>query len=150
MDPIDLQWSQTVEHVLRIVAAFALALPLGWERGYRRSSVGLRTFPVTAMASCGYALLARSLAEADAQTMTHLLQGLVTGIGFVGGGAILKSSSSVRGLVTAASIWNTGAIGVAVAWEREEIAIALSLINLLALMILTPLTVRLRQPSQDE
>jgi putative Mg2+ transporter-C (MgtC) family protein len=150
MDFNDLNWPQVSEHLLRIVAAFLLALPLGWERGRGRTSVGLRTFPVTAMASCGYALLAKSLAGADAQTMSNLLQGLVAGIGFVGGGAILKSNTSVRGLVTAASIWNTGAIGIAMAWEHEEIAIALSLINFLALLVLTPLRLRLQRPARDD
>jgi putative Mg2+ transporter-C (MgtC) family protein len=116
MDLIDLNWSQIGEHLVRVVASFALALPLGWERGRGRSSVGLRTFPVVAMASCGYALIVRSLPGANAETMAHLLQGLVAGIGFIGGGAILKSNMSVRGLVTAASIWNTGAIGVGMAY----------------------------------
>lgn len=63
----------------------------------------------------------------------------MTGIGFVGGGAILKSAGSVHGTATAASIWNTGAIGAAVAFERYEIAIVLSLINYGSLRLLPPL-----------
>ena len=58
-----------------------------------------------------------------------MLQGLITGIGFIGGGAILKSS----GTATAASIWNTGLIGMAVAFGRFEIAIFMSLINFVTL-----------------
>ena len=61
------------------------------------------------------------------------MQGLITGIGFIGGGAILKSNGSVRGTATAASIWNTGLIGVAVAFHRYEIAILLALINVVTL-----------------
>ncbi|HEY9216446.1 MAG TPA: MgtC/SapB family protein [Phenylobacterium sp.] len=123
----------------RILLAFALAFPLGWERGRGRTSAGFRTFPVVGMASCGYALLAASLAGADAESLTRLIQGLMGGIGFVGGGAILKDGGRVRGLVTAASIWNTGAIGVAVAFGRVEMAVVLSLVNTLALILLTPL-----------
>lgn len=63
----------------------------------------------------------------------RILMGVATGIGFIGGGAILKSRGGVRGTATAASIWNTGAIGVAVAWGRYEIAIALALFNYLTL-----------------
>ena len=148
MDLLD--WPQTGENLIRIVAAFALALPLGWERGRGRTSVGLRTFPVVAMASCGYALIVKSLPGADAETMARLLQGLVAGIGFIGGGAIVKCNFSVRGLVTAASIWNTGAIGVGMAYERADIAVALGLINFVALLVLTPWANRLQRPSPDD
>jgi putative Mg2+ transporter-C (MgtC) family protein len=57
----------------------------------------------------------------------------MTGIGFIGGGSILKQGGSVSGTATAASIWNTGAIGAAVAWGRYEIAIALSAVNFVLL-----------------
>ena len=59
----------------------------------------------------------------------------MTGIGFIGGGSILKDRGNVSGTATAASIWNTGAIGAAVAWHRYEIAIALSLVNFLLLYL---------------
>ncbi len=61
----------------------------------------------------------------------------MTGIGFIGGGAILKHGASVRGTATAASVWNTGAIGAAVAFRRYEIAVILSLINFLTFRFLT-------------
>lgn len=127
------------EHLTRLVIAFALAFPLGWERGRGRHSPGFRTFPIVAMASCGFALLAWRLPGANADSLTRAIQGLAAGIGFIGGGAILKSGGRVHGLVTAASIWTTGAIGVAVAFERVEIALALSAANFLSLLLLTPL-----------
>jgi len=64
-----------------------------------------------------------------------VLQGLMTGIGFVGGGAIIKHSGSVSGLATAAAIWTTGAIGAAVAYGSYALAVVLSLTNLLILAI---------------
>ena len=63
----------------------------------------------------------------------------MTGIGFIGGGAILKSDGTVRGTATAASVWNTGAIGGAVAFERYEIAIVLAAVNFAALRWLAQL-----------
>jgi putative Mg2+ transporter-C (MgtC) family protein len=132
-------WTLAAGHLQRMALAFALALPLGWERGRGRHSAGFRTFPIVSMASCGYALLAARLPGADAETMTRLLQGLVAGIGFIGGGAILKRRGHVRGLVTAASIWNTGAIGVSVAYGRLEIALVLAAANFITLLALTPL-----------
>jgi putative Mg2+ transporter-C (MgtC) family protein len=65
----------------------------------------------------------------------RVLQGIITGIGFIGGGAILKGDSTVKGTATAASIWNTGAIGIAVAYSRFEIAIVLSLFNFITLRL---------------
>jgi putative Mg2+ transporter-C (MgtC) family protein len=61
----------------------------------------------------------------------------MTGIGFVGGGAILKRGTLVRGTATAAAIWTTGAIGAAVGYARHEIAVLLCLATIFALGILT-------------
>ena len=63
----------------------------------------------------------------------RVMYGIITGIGFIGGGAILKSKGTVSGTATAASIWNTGAVGIAVAWNRYEIALVLALLNFLTL-----------------
>ena len=83
-------------------------------------------------------LILKSVPGANADTQSRLLQGLIGGIGFIGGGAILKEGANVRGLATAASLWGTGAIGAAVAFERIEIAAVLSLIMFAALRLLTP------------
>ncbi|MDT0576875.1 MgtC/SapB family protein [Croceicoccus sp. F390] len=133
----------------QLALAFALALPLGWERGSGRSSVGFRTLPVVAMASCGFALLAIKLPDADAGSLTRLLQGLMGGIGFIGGGAIIKNNGSVKGLVTAASVWNVGAIGVAVAFGIVEIAVVLMMLNLAVLLLLTPVAKIVADNSPD-
>lgn len=66
----------------------------------------------------------------------RVIQGLITGIGFIGDGAILKHKDMVLGMATAASLWNTGAIGIAIAMHRLEIAILLSLINFITLRCL--------------
>lgn len=71
--------------------------------------------------------------------MTRALQGLLGGMGFIGGGAILKSGGSVRGLATAAGLWSTGAIGAAIAFRREEIGVVLALANFVLLRWLKPL-----------
>jgi putative Mg2+ transporter-C (MgtC) family protein len=116
-----------------IAVAFVLALPLGWERERAERSAGLRTFPLVAMASCGYILIASTALGDRPEAQARVLQGLMTGIGFIGGGAILKGDGTVRGTATAASIWNTGAIGAAAAFDRYDIALVLSVTNLVAL-----------------
>lgn len=69
----------------------------------------------------------------------RVMYGVITGIGFIGGGAILKGNDQIVGTATAASIWNTGAIGVAVAYSRYEIAVVLSIVNFVILQFSTPL-----------
>lgn len=120
----------------RVLVAFVLALPIGWERGKGSDSVGFRTLPVVAMAACGFALLIDGTADADVEARARVLQGVIAGIGFIGGGAIVKQETNVSGLVTAASIWNAGAIGVAVGFGRGNIAIVLRAVNLASLVVL--------------
>jgi putative Mg2+ transporter-C (MgtC) family protein len=131
--------SLALRNLASIAVAFVLALPIGWEREQSERSAGLRTFPLVAMASCGYILLASRVLGDHPEGLARVLEGLMTGIGFIGGGAILKSDLSVRGTATAASVWNTGAIGAAVAFDRYEIAIVLAAVNFAALRWLAAL-----------
>jgi|SRR5208282_1055053 putative Mg2+ transporter-C (MgtC) family protein len=127
----------------KVAGAYFLALPIGWEREQAQHSIGVRTFPLVAMASCGYVLLADTLAGPDMAARSRIIQGLTTGIGFIGGGAIMRGRGNVHGTATAASIWNTGVVGAAVATAHYEIAIILSLMNLITLRLLLPLKGRL-------
>ena len=139
MDIPFIDWAKIISHLGNIVVAYVLALPVAWDREKAARSAGLRTFPLVAVASCGYMLLAASVLGGSPESQSRIIQGLITGIGFIGGGAILKDRGSVHGTATAASIWNTGAIGGAVAYGRYEIAIVLSIINFITLRLLTPL-----------
>ncbi len=116
-------------HDLFLLAlAYALALPLAIDRERRSSSAGLRTFPLVALASCGF-LISGSNAmgpEISDNALARLQYGLMNGIGFIGGGAIFRSDDAVEGTATASAIWCTGAIGAAVANEQFVIACALS------------------------
>jgi putative Mg2+ transporter-C (MgtC) family protein len=133
MDVPFVEFSVLVKSLASIAFAFVLALPLGWEREQSERSAGLRTFPLVAMASCGYILIASGVLGNHPEGQARVIEGLMTGVGFIGGGAILKSEGTVRGTATAASIWNTGAIGAAVAFDRYEIAVLLSAVNYVTL-----------------
>ena len=137
-------WGQGANDIAKLAIAYTLALPVGWYREREAHSVGVRTFPVVAMASCGYLLLMSSPAF-DGAARSRVLQGMVAGIGFIGGGAILKSEGNVHGTATAASIWNTGVIGAAVALDRFMLAIMLAALNLFALRVLLPWKLKLDQ-----
>jgi putative Mg2+ transporter-C (MgtC) family protein len=130
-------WHLVLDSLGKLLLAYVLTLPVAWEREHAARSAGLRTFPLVALASCGYMLLATQLFPGSHEAQARMAQGLITGIGFIGGGAILKTHASVHGTATAASIWNTGAIGTAVAYGRYEIALVLSIMNFLTLRLLS-------------
>ena len=123
----------------KILIAYLMTLPIGYLREREAHSVGVRTFPIVAIASCGYLLVSRTNSDA----FTRVLQGLIAGIGFIGGGAILKDGSTVHGAATAASIWNTGVIGAAVALGKYDIALILAVLNGLTLHFMKPWKQRL-------
>lgn len=123
--------------VQEIALTYALTALIGWDREREAHSAGLRTFPIVGMASCGYLLVLGP--QPDVAAQSRVLQGLITGIGFVGGGAILKEGANVRGTATAASVWNAGVIGASVAMGHYGIAVALALLNLFTLRALLPI-----------
>ena len=123
--------------VMRMLISFALSLPIGWERERNARSLGLRTFPLVAIASTGYLTIAEELFVLESNAQSRVLQGLMTGIGFIGGGAILKQGNTVQGTATAASLWATGAIGVSVGLGSYDVAVTVAVFTFLTLKLLT-------------
>jgi putative Mg2+ transporter-C (MgtC) family protein len=121
-----------VDALLRLVIAFLLALPLGWDREQRSRSAGLRTYPLLSVCACGFLLLPQGVAW-DVGEQSDVFYGLLSGIGFVGSGAMLKSPKRARGMNTAVSLWVTGAVGAGVAYGVPQISAALTLMSLVAL-----------------
>jgi putative Mg2+ transporter-C (MgtC) family protein len=130
--------AHTIDAIVAIAAAYLLALPLGWERKtHGKANVGLRTLPLVAVGTCAYLLLSRFLLESDvfhADGTARTLRAMMTGVGFIGGGAILKHATDVKGVkgvTTATSVWTAGAIAASVAHGYYTIAIALSLTSVI-------------------
>jgi putative Mg2+ transporter-C (MgtC) family protein len=126
-------WMQDAMHIhfdvglfaallVKVAVSWLLTFPVSVERARDDRSAGLRTFPIVAAASCGYVLLAGQVIGLTSDQHAHILQGLVVGIGFIGGGAIVKETNRVRGTATAAAVWSTGIVGAAVGYGRFEIA----------------------------
>ena len=139
MSAFHFDWNLFLLDLLKLSGAFLLAIPIALQREQSTRIMGLRTFPLTAVGSCGYVLVAIELIGMTAAPQARIIQGLMGGIGFLGAGAILKEGNTVQGTATAASVWTTGALGIAVAYERYEIAVLLSLITYLTLRIFTPI-----------
>ncbi|MDE5451265.1 MgtC/SapB family protein [Bradyrhizobium sp. CSA112] len=124
-------------HFVALAAAFALAVPIGWDREKRARSAGLRTFPLVALASCGFIQASEHLMVNSPDGMSKVIEGVITGIGFIGGGAILKHGTTVQGTATAASLWATGAIGVSVGLGSYDVAVMIAVFTFLTLRLLT-------------
>lgn len=127
---------QIVPHLIALFIAYALALPIGWDRERESRSAGLRTFPLVALASCGFIQATEVFTATHPEAMARIVEGLITGMGFIGGGAILKHSGSVHGTATAASLWATGAIGTAVGLASYDVAVTIAVITFLTLKLL--------------
>ena len=127
---------QILPHLMALAIAYLLALPIGWDREKAARSAGLRTFPLVALASCGFVQATEGMLADSPEGTARIVEGLITGIGFIGGGAILKDGLSVHGTATAASIWATGAIGTAVGLNAFDVAIAIALLTFLTLKLL--------------
>ncbi|VCU70351.1 putative Mg(2+) transport ATPase [Pigmentiphaga humi] len=125
---------------VRLVVAMALGGLLGLEREMRGTSAGLRTHMLVALGAALFVLvpLQGGMEVAD---MSRVLQGVISGIGFLGAGAILKAHDrEIHGLTTAASIWLTAAIGIAAGMGREMTAILSTVFALVILALVRRIT----------
>lgn len=141
---------EIISHLVDLAIAYGLALPIGWDRETRDRSAGLRTFPLVAIASCGFVLIAIRILGETSIGQARILEGLITGVGFIGGGAILKQGRHASGTATAASLWATGALGGAVGYGLYDIAAILSLVTFVTLRSLTSMKSVVRNERSDE
>jgi putative Mg2+ transporter-C (MgtC) family protein len=126
-------------HLIALVIAYLLALPIGWNREKEERSAGLRTFPLVAIATCGIVQATEHVLQGHPEGTARIIEGLMTGMGFIGGGAILKTGHVVQGTATAASLWATGATGAAVGLGAYDVAVMISLFTFVTLWLLVPL-----------
>jgi putative Mg2+ transporter-C (MgtC) family protein len=129
---------RVIPHVAALAFAYVLALPIGWDRERNERSAGLRTFPLVAVASCGFVQATEGITGNSPEAQARIIEGLITGIGFIGGGAIIKQSGAVQGTATAAGLWATGAVGAAVGLGSYDVAIVVTLFTIFTFRILSP------------
>ena len=130
MLPADLLW--------RLLLAVGLGAAIGLEREYRQKPAGLRTNILIALGSALFTILSMSMGHGTGTTDRIAAQ-IVTGIGFLGGGAILRGRSTIHGMTTAATIWVNAAIGLAAGAGEFAIAAATTVITLVVLAVLPPI-----------
>jgi putative Mg2+ transporter-C (MgtC) family protein len=129
--------------VSRTFAALIAGGAIGLERSYHGRAAGLRTYALVCFGSALLVAGALFAYAGGADAATRVIQGIVTGIGFLGAGVIVKEGFTVRGLTTAASIWVVSAVGVVLGSGSYVSGIEASVVTLTALALLRRLEDRL-------
>jgi putative Mg2+ transporter-C (MgtC) family protein len=134
-----------LDMLVRLMLAMALGAAIGVNRELRLKPAGLRTHALVALGSALLAIIGLALAQGsgvrDSSAASRILQGIVAGVGFIGGGAILRQDDSkgVHGLSTAASIWIVAAIGIAAGCGLWRASIATAILALVILVVGAPI-----------
>jgi putative Mg2+ transporter-C (MgtC) family protein len=139
---------QLARIVIRLLLAMLLGGIVGFQREHTGKPAGLRTHMLVALGTALFVLAAAETGMTSAD-LSRVIQGLATGIGFLGGGAILKLSEEhqIRGLTSAAAIWMTAAIGVAVGLGRLWMAILSVFLTWFILAVVEKIERRISPPS---
>jgi putative Mg2+ transporter-C (MgtC) family protein len=132
--------------VTHATLAFVLAWAIGYERFYNGRAAGTQVYCLVCTASCALTSAAGQAEHwfgarqlADAVGSMQVIASLLTGIGFLGAGIIVKSGASVRGLTTAASIWSSAAVGILVGVHFALAAVGLTVIFIICMAVVPPL-----------
>src|SRR3954447_23217548 len=122
--------------LVRLLGAGIVGALIGYERRMHHKAIGISGMMLVAIGSATYMLLAQHVSSTDTAAVSRTLQGLMQGIGFLGGAVIFKGGTDVRGIKTAAAIWITGAIGLAIGtsfyWLGLIVGLATAIILLIA------------------
>lgn len=145
-----LQVEQVTRVTARMLVALLLGAVIGWDRERRDADAGLRTHMLV---SLGAALFVMVPAESGmgSDELSRVIQGIVSGIGFLGAGAVLKMGSEgrIHGLTTAATVWATAAVGMSAGLGREGTAVLATAFILVVLVWLRRLEVRKTRREQS-
>lgn len=130
-----MDFSVYFEEAAQVSVAFIIGAVIGLEREFRSKPAGFRTMILISVGSCLYTILSK---EAGGGSPDRIASNIVTGIGFIGAGVIFKEGITVNGLTTAALIWITAALGMAIGYHNYPIAIVVSIMVVIALFVLEP------------
>lgn len=121
-----MDWNQEALMALRVVIAVLLGGFVGWEREWHAREAGIRTYSAVSLGACVFALISTHITTGN---NPHVIAaGVVTGIGFLGAGVILRDQGNVVGLTTAATLWATASVGLATGYGMYTLAVLVSLI----------------------
>ncbi len=139
-------WTEFTRYIIRLIAAMILGAIVGYERERAGKAAGLRTHMLVAMGSALF-VIGCAAAEMSTDGLSRVTQGIATGIGFIGAGAILKrrDEREVEGLTTAAGIYMTAATGVAVGLGLLGLALLSVILTWVVLSVLGFVSARINK-----
>jgi len=129
----ELTLGQEAELALRLVSALVLGAIIGWEREMQQMPAGFRTHALVGLGSAIFTVVSAFAFTGPAADPTRIAAQIVSGIGFLGGGAILHHGGTVRGLTTAASLWAVAAVGMAAGAGLYVLAVVSAVLVIVAL-----------------
>ena len=125
-------WIYDLELVMRVFIACLLGAMIGWERERHGISAGIRTYSAIALGACVFGVTSANIMGADP---SRIAAQVATGVGFIGGGLIFRQGDYVSGLTTAATLWATAAVGLAVSFGMYTISVLTSILIFLLLYL---------------
>ncbi|HAH04816.1 MAG: MgtC/SapB transporter [Parcubacteria group bacterium GW2011_GWA2_43_17] len=133
--------------ILRIVIAAIFGGVIGWERQKDGKPAGLRTHMLVSTGAALFTIISFAVVSVFEDSVidpTRIAAGIITGVGFLGAGAILQSKGEVHGLTTAASIWIVSAVGMAVGFGLHILAGATTVVTVIVLYLLEKLEQKIK------
>jgi putative Mg2+ transporter-C (MgtC) family protein len=134
-------WQPFWDDLTRLGVATLLGGVIGLEREWKGHWAGLRTHMMVAVGCAIFVIAGVSLAKNEGEAVSRIIQGIASGIGFLGAGTILKldQKQQIKGLTTASSIWLSAALGTAAGLAEYALAVASAVVSLFILGVLGPI-----------
>ena len=133
-----------VHSLFPLVVALVLGTVIGIEREVHKKPAGLRTNALICMGAAAFIVIAERIGLTQ-DAVSRMTAGIVTGVGFIGGGAVLRDRENISGVTTAATIWVVTSIGIACGMKLYDIAVTVTIFSLLILTILSPIDRKIRK-----
>jgi putative Mg2+ transporter-C (MgtC) family protein len=132
---IETMQMSVAEILVRLLAAGFIGGLIGFERRAHHKAIGIAGMVLIAIGSTTFMLLAKQLMQSDPSSISRTLQGLLSGIGFLGGAVIFKSGADIKGVKAAAAVWITGAIGMAIGTSFWWLGITVGALTFLVMFV---------------
>ncbi len=151
MGLLEMEWSMLAEICIRLVAAVLLGGLIGWERAGTNHDAGLRTHIIVCLGAATIMLVSELvvLRYNIASEMLRMGAQIISGIGFLGAGSILIDGNRIRGITTAAGIWTTACVGIAIGIGCYIVAAVVVLLMLFAMIALRRVSSKLQMQSNQ-
>ncbi|RKY09033.1 MAG: hypothetical protein DRP56_03230 [Planctomycetota bacterium] len=136
------------QSILPMVIAMGLGGLIGIERELHNKPAGFRTNALICMGAAAFMVIAQKIGLGG-DAISRMTAGIVTGVGFIGGGAVLRDRANISGVTTAATIWVVTSIGIACGTHLYDMAVSITVLSLIVLAVLGPLDRKIRRPKNS-